>query len=211
MLIKAFVGMTVALAVVVANAERATAVILPLSPVIYNPGNGHRYQLLSAATWEQSQAAAESLGGNLATIRNQAEQDFVFNTFGGFDGTQHLLWIGLYNPTLTPGGGEQDFVWVDGSPVTYTNWDVNEPNNAFGTEFWVAMYYPNYHNPGSWNDWSNQYFDPIGIPICGVVEFVPEPGSLLLAVAGAMGSICWWWRRRWVRSRRCQKAARPCQ
>lgn len=196
MLVKNLVGMMMAIAMVLAGAERAAAVILPLSPLIDNPANGHRYQLLSPATWEESQAAAELLGGNLATIRNQEEQDFVFNTFGGFAGTQHLLWIGLYNPTLTPGGGEEDFVWVDGSPVTYTNWDLNEPNNALGTEFWVAMYYPNYHNPGSWNDWSNQYFDPIGVPICGVVEIVPEPASLLLAATGLLPGVAWCWRRR---------------
>src|SRR5690606_10067700 len=123
--------------------------------------NGHRYQLLSAATWDQSQATAVALGGNLATIRNQGEQDFVFDTFGDLDGTQHLLWIGFYNPTHAPPNLPGSFTWVDGSPVTYTNWDVNEPNNGFGTEFWVAMYYPNFHNPGSWNDWSNQFFDPI--------------------------------------------------
>ena len=36
-----------------------------------------------------------ALGGHLATIRNQTEEDWVFHTFGSYDGKQHLLWIGL--------------------------------------------------------------------------------------------------------------------
>jgi hypothetical protein len=60
-----------------------------------NPINHHSYLLLDTATWKDSEAEAVALGGHLATIRNQAEADWVFHTFGSYDGKQHLLWIGL--------------------------------------------------------------------------------------------------------------------
>ena len=39
--------------------------------------NGSRYLLTGQGTWEQTQAQAESLGGNLVTVNNQAEQDWL--------------------------------------------------------------------------------------------------------------------------------------
>src|ERR1051326_2188027 len=47
-----------------------------------NPGNGHSYLLLDAATWKDSEAEAVTLGGHLATIRNHAEEQWVVHTFG---------------------------------------------------------------------------------------------------------------------------------
>ncbi len=51
--------------------------VRPLSPPIINPENGHTYLLLSQGNWTDSEAEAVALGGHLATIRNQAEEDFV--------------------------------------------------------------------------------------------------------------------------------------
>jgi hypothetical protein len=167
--------------------------VVPISPIISDPATGDSYQLLSNADWTDSEAAAVALGGHLATIHSQETQNFIFDVFGGYGGAQHLLWIGLYDPTqqIDSSNPAADYVWVDGSPVTYANWDAGEPNNAGGVEFWAAMYYPNYHNPGSWNDWSNRTVDPIGIPFNGVVEFVPEPpaGTLASCAAASLGPL----------------------
>lgn len=166
---------------------------MPISPIIEDPATRLEYQLLSNANWTDSQAEARSLGGNLVTIFNPEEQKFVFSTFGGYGSKQRILWTGLYDPTQDKNGAPHvsNFVWVSGAPVTYTNWDAGEPNDAGGVEFYVAMYYPGYHNPGSWNDWSNRTADPIGVPFHGVVEYFPgdadDDGSVgfddLLAVA----------------------------
>jgi hypothetical protein len=157
---------------------------------VVNPGNGDIYELLSNDNWTNSEAAAQQLGGHLATIRDQADQNFVFNTFGGYGGSQHLLWIGLNDAAV-----EGQFVWSDGEALAYTNWDPGEPNNANGNEDYVAMYYPNFHNPGSWNDWSNRTADPIGIPFNGVVELVPEPGTGTVLI-GALAEVIALRRRR---------------
>lgn len=145
-----------------------------LTPPILNPSNNHYYLLLTNADWTQSEALAESIGGTLATVRNQAEQDWIFNTFGSYGAQQRLLWIGLNDTNQL-----FDFHWVTGDSLNYTNWASGEPNNANGNERYVALYYPNFNQPGTWNDWSDRMKDPIGLPFNGVVEIVPRLASTI--------------------------------
>ncbi|WP_254446949.1 lectin-like protein [Dolichospermum sp. UHCC 0259] len=105
--------------------------------------NGSRYLLTGQGTWEQTQAQAKSLGGNLVTINNQAEQDWLVTTFGGTDG----LWTGLTDE-LTEG----QYKWASGETPTYTNWYPGEPNNGGGNEDYVGM---NYGGAGKWNDFAS--------------------------------------------------------
>ncbi|MGN6366917.1 MAG: lectin-like protein [Phycisphaerae bacterium] len=169
----------------------ALGAVIPLSGVVTDTTTGIQYQLLTKGNWTDSEAAAEGLGGHLAVIRNQEQQDFVFNTFGGYGGVQRILWIGLYDPSQDLSGGThlENMKWVDGESLTYSKWNGNEPNNANGNEFYVAMYYPNFRDPGSWNDWSNRTADPIGIGFYGVVEYVPEPATVGLVGAGVVGML----------------------
>ena len=175
---------TIALSALVLTACTTPCFSLTLiSPYITNPANGHKYALIQQANWSLSEAAAVQFGGHLTTIRSASEQNFVFRTFGGYLGQQHLLWIGLTDVGSPP----LQFHWTSGEPITYTNWDTNEPNNASGSEFYTAMYYPNFRNPGAWNDWNSRTADPIGIPFNGVVELsVPEPSVFALLLAGSL-------------------------
>lgn len=141
-------------------APQAIALPVPLSPLILNTNNNHEYLLLKNAVWTDSEAEAALMGGNLATVRNQAEQDWILNTFGSYGGNQHLLWIGLNDTNVA-----FDFTWLSGEPFTYSNWAAGEPNNAGGVERYVAMYYPNFNQPGKWNDWTNRLHDPSGLPL----------------------------------------------
>uniref|UniRef100_A0A8B9BIN9 Macrophage mannose receptor 1 n=1 Tax=Anser brachyrhynchus TaxID=132585 RepID=A0A8B9BIN9_9AVES len=69
--------------------------------------------------WHAASRACISLGGHLATITNEQVQAFL---------TYHLKgvfydpWIGL-NDVLS----ELNFVWADGSTVSYTNWAPGSP------------------------------------------------------------------------------------
>jgi Lectin C-type domain len=141
----------------------------PLSPPMVNPDNHHSYLLLDKASWKDSEAEAVALGGHLATIRNQAEEDWIFHTFGGYGGEQHLLWIGL-NDTAK----KFHFSWSSGESASYTDWAQGEPNNAgpHGEDY-VAIYYPNHSQRNQWNDWNDRTEDPIGLPMNGVVEIIP--------------------------------------
>lgn len=151
---------------------------------IVNPQNGHSYYLLASAPWTASQATAVTLGGNLVTINDQAEQDWVFETFGLFDGVNRNLWIG-FNDLATEGV----FEWVSGEAVTFTNWNAGEPsNNLQGMpETFTHMWAPNEtlfgRVPGRWNDIID---DPspfaqtvqLHSEFFGVVEVVPAPSTL---------------------------------
>src|SRR5881628_2529702 len=103
----------------VAFSASARAGILA-GPVV-NPANGHSYYLLSQNSWSNAEAEAVSLGGHLATIRNAAEQEWVFSTFNAYGGA---LWIGL-----TDRDEVFSFRWVSGEPFSYTNWGGGQPDN----------------------------------------------------------------------------------
>ena len=155
-------------------------------PVI-DPANGHEYYLLAPDSWTASEAEAVTLGGHLATVRNEAENDFLFDTFADFGGTNRNLWIGL-NDAASQG----DFVWVSGEPVNFTKWSEGEPNNVMGAEDYVHIIANAFQAgtvndvPRFWNDLRDAGGDlPEFDEQFGVVEVVPEPASAgLLALAG---------------------------
>lgn len=169
-----------------------------ISPPIVNPSNLHTYYLLDASDWTVAETEAVGLGGHLTTIRSQVENDWVYGTFG----QDRNLWIGLYQPSGSPepDGG---WVWINGEPVQYLNWDVPEPNNA-GDENFVTIWGnlediagdPEYRHAGRWNDLSDGVFPIFHVPF-GVVEVVPEPSTLTLcSLFGLAGLGYGWWRKR---------------
>ena len=48
------------------------------------------------------------------------------------------FWIGLSQLLFSTG-----FSWSDGSPVSFTNWNVGEPNNLNNNEYCVDMAWNN--------------------------------------------------------------------
>ena len=104
-------------------------------------GQVSRYRLTTGAkTWEAAQAEALSLGGNLVTINNAAEEAQLKANFG----TTEQFWIGL-----TDRDSEGTFEWVNGEAVLYTNWAPGEPND-FGTGEDYAQI--NFGPNRQWND-----------------------------------------------------------
>jgi hypothetical protein len=107
--------------------------------------DGSRYVLTeSSGTWEEMQALAESLGGNLVAVNSQAEQDYLTARFGA-DG---VLWLGG-----TDRDSEGNFVWSNGDPFVYDNWNPGEPNNEPPQEDYLTF---NSGFPGGWNDFGPQ-------------------------------------------------------
>ncbi|MCZ8190879.1 MAG: Ig-like domain-containing protein [Microcystis sp. LE19-338.1B] len=100
------------------------------------------YYLTTATTWTdaQAQAQAQAMGGNLVTINDAAENQFLVNTFGSFG----YLWTG-FNDIVQEG----NWKWINGETVTYTNWNPGEPNNGLGTgeQDYGAIY-----SSGRWDD-----------------------------------------------------------
>lgn len=152
-----------------------------------NPANGNTYHLLSESTWQAAQNEALSLGGNLVTINDSAEQAWVFGTFGSYGNVNRSLWIGLHDSVQ-----EGIFTWVSGETVSYTHWLPGQPdNNPFGDEDYVHMINTNNGfgaTPGFWNDLSspNVHYPEFN-PLHGVVEvsIVPESCNAILLIAAS--------------------------
>jgi hypothetical protein len=95
-------------------------------------GNGHWYEHRiesDSVSWFQARDRALGLGGYLATLKSPAENAFAFALISpSFH--QPGAWLGGYQlPGSTePGGG---WVWVDGEPFGWANWNGLAPNNSF--------------------------------------------------------------------------------
>jgi hypothetical protein len=175
---------TCIVALVTVSANTALAVT-PISGPIVNPANGHTYYLLGNSDFTDAQAGALTLGGNVVTINDAAENAWVCQTFTNFGGVTRNLWIGL-NAAGLDGGNPANFGWVDGSPSTYRNWAPGEPN--FSDQYTLIVPAPD-TNAGQWNNVSNTTnagyeFFPVYLNY-GVVEVVPEPGTYLLVLLGS--------------------------
>lgn len=93
-----------------------------------NPANEHTYFLLGPNTWSAAETEAVRLGGHLVTIRNAAEQAWIYSTIVPHAGA-NSLWIGLTDRQV-----EGSYRWISGEPFNYENWDAGEPNNSNGVD-----------------------------------------------------------------------------
>ncbi len=163
----------IAIIVTLAFASHASAQVVnppgpvrPLSPVIINPNNWHSYLLLSQGNWTDSEAEAVVLGGHLVTIRNQAEEDWIYDFFGFYGGQRHDLWIGLHAV-----GRNNRYVWTSRKPLVYTDWLGGNPDDGDGLLPYVAIMDFYYSTTTSWVTWDDVKYDFVGTPFNGVVEF----------------------------------------
>ena len=150
---------------------------------VISPINGHHYLAIDTLSWTDGESQAVALGGHLATIRNETENEWAKTSFGQFD----FMWIGLHEFNFPQ--NPRTWVWASGEQVAYTNWAEGEPSGPFGEPF-VAMEGHNDYfqlHYGEWCDLSSQWEPGKRIHI-GLVEVipVPEPSSLLALAGGLM-------------------------
>jgi len=88
----------------------------------YNPETRHSYAIVENVTWADGEALAIRLGGHLATVDNQAEQDWLTATW-----PDPWIWIGL-NDRATEGR----YVWSSGTRVRFTAWQGVDPDDWKG-------------------------------------------------------------------------------
>ena len=109
---------------------------------------GNQYALFDyGMTWTDAKALCESMGGHLATITSQEEQDAIEELIA--DSTKHRYWLGA-SDEVTEGTWE----WVTGESFVYKNWGRNEPNNGSGREDYLHIYVKPENTSvfGEWND-----------------------------------------------------------
>jgi hypothetical protein len=127
---------------------------------VYNPDNGHWYELVEAneIPWENAHAEAnakifERCPGHLATVTTEAEETFLAANFGLEPWLNY--WLGGYQEEgVVP--ADYGWQWVTGELWDYTNWSSGEPNDDGGLEQHLTMY-----ANGEWNDLGPQYLDLI--------------------------------------------------
>jgi hypothetical protein len=163
----------------------------PIQWTIGSGGNGHWYELFAATGFTAANNSAISMGGYLATITSQAENDFVqaLVAAGGATST----WLGGFQSAANPGYSEPGggWAWLNGDPFVFTNWGPREPGNTFnpggidinGNEDHLGMSLdPSFS--GRWFDINGNI--PYDAQFNYVVESVPEPASLLLVGGGVL-------------------------
>ena len=155
------------------DAAMAQAGFIPLNVVGY-PCAKYYYNPATTSNWNTASTQATAVGATLLTICDQAENDAVLlaATTAGVTGG---LWIGYTDAAV-----ENTWVWLDGSPCAFTNWNPGEPNNtsdicsSTGEDVAIMQM-----NNGKWNDvYANpgfpcitpaQYASLVKVNLCPVV------------------------------------------
>ena len=153
------------------------------------------YVIVEGATWEQAEANAVELGGNLVTINSQAENDFlstevrklIIDLYGIKYGSGALSdsteeW--RYNPMIGYSDSriEGDWKWSSGQSSKFSNWHPGEPNSRLGNEDYGVMYmfgYINKYNAlGEWNDSPGGVIGIAEIALGPTYSITPEVSSI---------------------------------
>lgn len=106
----------------------------------------HYYKVYKQnVTWEEARTLCSNLGGHLAIITSQEENNLVQSLVSKAIGTPtshyYGAWIGCERR-------DNGWYWVDDSKVNYTNWDTGQPDAAGGTECYGEIIVDGY-----WNDY----------------------------------------------------------
>uniref|UniRef100_A0A1I8AJM6 C-type lectin domain-containing protein n=1 Tax=Steinernema glaseri TaxID=37863 RepID=A0A1I8AJM6_9BILA len=111
------------------------------TPSVWTPLEGHMYLLSSdKMNWTDAREWCQSQGADLASIHDQAENEFLFALSGGW------VWIGAHSPN-----DDNKFVWSDGSAWNYTDW-TGEDDSGDGD-------YDDYGDYGDGDDNSGSGYD----------------------------------------------------
>ena len=79
-------------------------------------------------------------------IFDEQTNDEVYSLSGG-----SIAWVGAHRvgPFTNPEPRNDQFTWIDGSALEFSNWSGGQPDNYNGGEFCVEM---NRFGPTTWND-----------------------------------------------------------
>ncbi|RKI36500.1 hypothetical protein D7V86_24685 [bacterium D16-51] len=125
--------------------------------VIMNEGNSSlkdnksRYKLINdSKTWKEAKTYCEQMGGHLATITSEDEQEIIEALLKN-QGEKNCYWIGGYKEN-------NQWKWINGEPFDFSNWDYGEPNGYHDDEYYIEIYGKEEkgYEFGKWNDMVNE-------------------------------------------------------
>lgn len=140
--------------------------LIPNQDGCYEYGNNSYKIYEGKYTWDEANALCEEMGGHLATITSAEEQLFI----DYLNSNNACLWIGGYKHN------NDNWSWVTGEAISYTDWYKNEPNNGYdevigrftsANEDRMCLY------PTKWND-ANQD-NKMGFICEWGTDVIPEP------------------------------------
>jgi hypothetical protein len=100
--------------------DTANAAQFPSNTAVFN---GHTYYLFDDSyTWHDAEKYCEEIGGYLATITSQEEQQFIVELLES--GSKKHYWLGGRNS----GDGMK---WITGEAFSYSNWDRQAPDRLY--------------------------------------------------------------------------------
>uniref|UniRef100_A0A914CAF6 C-type lectin domain-containing protein n=1 Tax=Acrobeloides nanus TaxID=290746 RepID=A0A914CAF6_9BILA len=113
------------------------------------------YVIQKVENYPQAQNYCRAIGGSLASIHSGEENLFIAKFGKEKLKPAKVAFIGLTRP-------ESEWRWEDNTPVTYTNWNFNEPNNEL-VEKWVLL-----DTQSENGGWRNVYDEWYYLAICQV-------------------------------------------
>jgi len=123
-------------------------------------GASTRYELIKeACTWEEAAARCQAMGGHLATVTSQDEEELLI-AMAEAEGVNYV-WLGGY--TSYDDAGNVFAHWITGEDFIYADWCIDEPSRVDkdGTPEWYLMLW-NIESLGGWN-WNDQRNDPAAV------------------------------------------------
>lgn len=108
--------------------------------------NGHYYYLytLPIDSYEGAMLFCQDRGGYLATVTSDEESQFLYDYILSLELCEYAYLGG------TDAAEEGVWVWSNGEPFDYTNWNSGEPNNDLDGEHQMAIH--PLLDGGMWND-----------------------------------------------------------
>lgn len=136
-----------------------------------NEENGHFYKAIDESlSWGDAAKACENMGGYLATVTSEEEQEYISTICG----SKSFYWLGGHNNNssrefewITGEAWTYDDAWLEGQPDDYNGWNGHE-----GFQFYLS-YEP--LNDG-WDD----------------KEYSGDPAGANSVSEGGAGYICEW-------------------
>ena len=137
--------------------------------------NGHKYIYFNVpSTWYEAKMIAEECGGHLVTIESEAENNFSKSLIG------ETVWLGA-----TDRDSEGNWKWLTGEALTYSDWNLNQPDNASlleGQEDFLEI------REGKWNDIAGCTMNPF---ICEIDSVLLAPDDVTASVNGFSVDLSW--------------------